>query len=246
MEASKIIADARREVDDRTPPYHVEDEDFFEWLSEAEREAAIRGRLLFEYVNPDLCEITIVPGQARYALDPRWFAIEAVALDRTQNNPGSDVVSLQPVNTLQSQLAYRRGPSSAPIPNLPWWFYKNGCRLETFSVDGSTITVGPTPDDTYGASIQPGVLRLAGYRMPLFDIESNDDEPEIPAVHHDGLVQWMLYKFFSQKDEEFKDDKRAALAFNLFEARFGPRPTAVEMRKQAERRRWTTRPARYP
>lgn len=244
MEARQIIDDFRREADDRVEPYHASNEDCLAWLSEAEREAALRARLIYEHVNADLCAIQVVPNQASYSIDPRWFAVEAVALDRTASMPGSEIKPLAPINTLQAATrGVRVGGSMPPIPNQPWWFYgKGNSRVEAFSIDGQTLTLFCTPDTTFDVSQRPAAIHLAGYRLPLYDLEDLADEPEIPAMHHDGLVHWLLYRNFSRKDLELQDDQRAMRALAMFEQRFGPRPSAVQLRKFAERRRWTTVP----
>lgn len=246
MEARQIVDIFRREADDRIEPYIAPDEDCLVWLSEAEREAALRARLIYEHVNPELSTITLVPNQASYSIDPRWFAVEAVALDRTASMPGSRIKPLSPVNSLQAtSRGVRSGGSTPPIPNQPWWFYETGNgRVEAFAVDGQTLTLFGTPDTTFDPTQYPGVIRLAGYRLPLYDIEDISDEPEIPAMHHEGLAYWMLYRHFARKDEEIQDEARSERYLAKFEQRFGPRPTAVQLRNFAERRRWTTVPRR--
>jgi hypothetical protein len=87
-----------------------------------------------------------------------------------------------------------------------------------------------------------GTLQLAVYRLPLSPMEADEDTPEIDEQHHDGLVDWMVYKAYQTKDGEQGDRERSQDALALFEARFGPRDSADVRRRQNERRRVTTRP----
>ena len=62
--------------------------------------------------------------------------------------------------------------------------------------------------------------------MPRVRLEAPDDEPEIAAHLHMALVQWMLYRAFSRPDSDTHDPGRAAVALDVFERYFGPRPNA--------------------
>ena len=231
MEASQIIADFRREADDNVSPYHNSPETVLAWLSEAEREAAVRARLIYDRSTPGIARVDLVPGQSEYALSPLWFDIDEVYLDRSDLLPGYRPKRLCRHDTRQVQGRDLHRPSS---------------NLHGYAIDGQKLTVFPVPDTSYGAAMYPSKLLLGGYRLPLYDIEDLSDEPEIPVVHHDGLVQWMLYRCYSQVDTELYDQDRGARAYNIFESRFGERPSANALRMQAEGRRWTTRPASYP
>ena len=63
---------------DDVEPYLFSDEDVADWLTDAEREAAIRGRLLLDDYTPAVCEIAIVPGTASYALHPKLYELASV------------------------------------------------------------------------------------------------------------------------------------------------------------------------
>lgn len=229
MEAQQIIRDFRREADDEVKPYFYKPEDVLFWLSEAEREAAVRARLIYDRSTSELARVTLEAGRVEYPLNPLWFDIDEVYLDRSTLLPGHRPRRLCRYDSRQIQ-----GRD----------LYRQGANLHGYIIDGQKLTVFPVPDDGY--TLYPSILLIGGYRLPLYDIESDDDEPEIPAVHHDGLVQWMLYRAFSRRDMETNNEAKAAQAFQLFEARFGERPSANALRMQAEGRRWTTRPATYP
>lgn len=229
MEAEQIIRDFRREADDEVEPYFYKPEDVLFWLSEAEREAAVRARLIYDRSTPDISRIAIVAGQVEYALSPLWFDIDEVYVDRSTLLPGQRPRRLCRYDTRQVQ-----GRD----------LHRDAANVHGYIIDGQRLTLFPVPDAGY--MLYPSFLMLGGYRLPRFDIEAMDDEPEIPAVHHDGLVQWMLYRAFSRRDMETNNEAKAAQAFQLFEARFGERPSANALRMQAEGRRWTTRPATYP
>jgi hypothetical protein len=61
----------RTDIKDSVAPYLVGTLDVLTWLADAEDEACIRGRLLFEDVDADFCEVSVLTGTREYAIDPR-------------------------------------------------------------------------------------------------------------------------------------------------------------------------------
>lgn len=78
-----------------------------------------------------------------------------------------------------------------------------------------------------------GTLRLTVRRMPKAQMEADDDEPEIRAEYHMGIVQWMLYRAFGTVDADLFDANRSQVALAEFEREFGTRNSA---RNEAWRR----------
>lgn len=217
MEVSALLAEYRRRADDRVKDYYVDDEEAMRFASEAEREAAIRSKLLFDTSTPEVVEYTLAPGQAEVPLSPLVYIIDdasvAVGSGRSCN---LDLTGLDQIRTHSNWL------TATGRPRLLAHLERNIARL-------------------YPAPAQGGTLRLAVYRLPLFPLQTPYDEPEIGEEHHDGLIDWMLYRTWSAKDSEQEDPARADKALADFTARFGERPTASVMRRHRERRRVTTR-----
>lgn len=219
MELADLRREYRRRADDNVVPPHTSDEDVARLATEAEREAAVRALLLYDD-GPDF-DIAVVAGTASYNYDPLIHRIEGVSV----------------------QLAAGGRPYDLDRVGLDWihdqcdWQGRTG-RPEVVADDGrGRLHLWPTPS-------QAATLSLRVYRYPRLALEEDDDEPEIRAEHHEGLVDWMLYRTWSTKDGEQEDSARAALVLAEFERRFGPRETADVMRRHRERRRVTARPVR--
>ena len=217
MEASEIIGLFRQQTDDAVEPFHLSQEDALRFLAEAEEEAAIRAHLLRETGGP-LASFTFAANQARVTLDPRVYWIEHA----------------------EFQLAAGGRPRTLCAEGLDWiedqcdWQGRTG-RPDVFVHDDRSVLLWPTPSSA-------GTLTLRIRRKPLYAIEDDGDEPEIPDHHHRDLVYWLLYRAYNSKDSELYDEARAKDALGHFIARFGERDTANVMRRHRDRRRITTRP----
>lgn len=219
MDLSQLIAEYRRRADDRAEPPFVEDADLAPMASEAEREACLRARLLFDDDSAAICQYAVAAGSAVVKLHSAVDVITAAEFLPSGSNNRRQL-GLKGMDWVREQCDWSTRTSSRP-----------GYLVH---LAGGKARLWPTPSVA-------GVLYLAVYRLPLNDIEDDGDEPEIEAVHHMGLVDWLLYRVFSTPDSELENPKRAANALQEFELRFGPRPSADVRRRQRERRRVTTR-----
>lgn len=242
MEGADLIETFRQRTDDCAEPHLFRTSDVLRWASEAEREACLRAKLIFDRTKPSVCLIRVLPGVVMYKLHPLIIEVAAVYLDRSPQFPGWHRKKLGNVD--QSN-AYR-GHRPRDYGNFAGFVtdFSGHVGVHRYSIDGNTLQLYGTPDSGYGPALYPSLpyslLRLEVYRLPLDNIETPADEPEIPVMHQDGLVDWMLYRAYSTVDSDGQSDPRAAAAEARFEARFGPRPTANQVRMQAEGRRWTT------
>lgn len=220
MELAQIIEEARRRMDDEVEPYFISDTALINWANEAEREASERARLLYDQDAGPITEIPVEPGRAQYPLDPRVQLIVGASFQRDNDLGWRKALDLRGLDWIEE----RDGSAS-----------RTASRPEALADDGRrTLHLWPTPS-------MAGVLRLAVYRDPLERMEVEFDEPEIEERHHEGLVDWMLYRAWSRPDAESGDDARAARALADFERRFGASVSAGVRRKHRERRRITTR-----
>lgn len=218
MELSELIVAYREDADDEHGFKLYPDAQLARWATEAEQEAALRARLLYDD-SSDLTTITTTADAGVVALDPAVFAI-----DRATFTPstGGRACALQLVGLDVIRDHYDWESRSATRPYYVAHYERSSLRL------------WPTP-----AVI--GTLQLGVYRLPRAPLEDMSDEPEIPPEHHRALVDWMLYRGFNKKDSEQYDPQRAAAALDRFEAAFGKRDTANVMRRHRERRSVTTR-----
>ena len=80
MNLEQLIASFRVDADDLEEPHLFKDEWIAAWLSEAQAEAAIRGRLILEDANPAVCQIAVTAGQASYELHRSIYEIADLRL----------------------------------------------------------------------------------------------------------------------------------------------------------------------
>jgi hypothetical protein len=192
--------------------------DLYRFATEGETEACLRAKLLYDTTSSFL-RCTVVAGTSSYALDPRVDRIDRVVLTLTSGGRPKDL----------------RIVGIDHIHDRADWHSQTGRPCLAAHVD-RRLVLWPTPTAAY-----VGTVQLHAYRLPKYPIEDDGDEPEIPVEHHEGLVDWMLFRAYSTKDGEAGDPERAAAAERAFTIRFGPRPDADTLRRHRERRRVTTR-----
>lgn len=179
-----------------------DDEWITAWLNDAQQEAAIRGRLLYEASQPSICEITTAPGVTVYPLHESLYELSSTRY-RVQGDLTSKPLEL----TTREDLDRVR-------PN--WRDDAQGCPRYIIQ-DDSRLTIWPAPDSA-------GTVLLEGYRLPLNAMASDNDKPEINAAHHRHLVYWALHMAFSRPDADSFDPQRAVTAEKAFTRYFGIRP----------------------
>lgn len=179
-------------------------------LNEAQNEAAVRGRLLLEVDKPAVCRVPLRAGQASCMLHPALFEITYLAFV-----PTTGAAEPQPLQLVSSEWLDRHHAG---------WRTRRFDRMAWAIQHERSLRLAP-------AALRDGHLVLEGYRLPLEAMCSDNDEPEIHAFGHEKLVQWVLYRAFSQPDVEGADLPRAALAEQEFTRFFGLRPDA-DLRRQ--------------
>lgn len=218
MTLDELRAEARRRADDTATPPQFTDADLALHATEGEREACLRGSLILD-VDSTLTTFAIAAAQSTVTLDALVDRIDAATFTPSTGGRAQpmDIVGL---DHLRDACDWDTRTCTRPY--------------QIAMVSRSVARLWPTPSVA-------GTLQLAVYRYPLLALEDADDEPEIGVEHHDGLIDWMLYRMFGTKDSETGDPQRAAQALSDFTERFGPRPDADTQRRRREKRRITTR-----
>lgn len=190
-------------------------ETIFDALNEAQREAAYRGRLLRDDVFDAATKVDVVAGTAVYNLHPSVFDVVGATLDSKLDNP-LELVTLDHLNAMDRAWRTRTGtPHSYLITQMP----NEQLRLQLINI--------PIIDD---------VLRLDVYRMPMDSMtEADFDTPEIAPRHQHGLIDWAMYRCYSETDPDLYDPVKAAEHLAAFENRFGLREDANVQRLHRER-----------
>lgn len=219
MDGAALIAEFRRRADDRVEPYLFDDDELLRYASEAEREACVRARLLWDDSSAFLT-IPLVAGQRDYALDERIDRIE--------------VVRCSP--SVGRSYTLRLNDSEDLFNGHRLYDLDRTGRPERAARRDQCLRVWPRPHASH-----IGALSIACYRLPLAPINQPDQSPEIHYQHHEGLVDGMIFRAFSHTDADELSDARAANALAAFTQRFGERPSADVLRRHREKRRVTTR-----
>ena len=197
------MAQFRIDADDLEQPYLWPDEWVAQWLTEAQNEAAIRGRMLYEAADPAICEISVTVGIATYPLHKSIYELghlrfKAAGATRSER---LHQITREELDRIR-----------------PGWRDEEGA--PEFSIqDDARITLVPRPTTA-------GTLHIEGYRVPLKALANDTDKPELNESHHRHLVHWALHRAFTKPDSETIDPTRAATAEAAFTRYFGPRPDA--------------------
>lgn len=208
----KQLRDALRDdIRDITAPFLVSDGLATRLLNEAEMEASRRARLLVDSTST-MTRISVTAGNPLVSIDPRIIKIRRARL-ASQVEP----LRLRSVAMMDEQYAGWDAdsvPASAP-------------QILVIGADSGAYRLYPPPldDDT---------LRLTAVREPLTTMSADTDAPEVPLRTHEGLLNWAKWRVYSNDDADLYDPKRAATAYQAFEAEFGPKRAIIDEAFEAE------------
>lgn len=210
MTLKELIRLYRVQANDKVEPYFHEDEDIITWLNQAVDEAIIRGRLVHESINADVCAIPVYLNQAQYPLHESLYELTRMVFVPGNNEKQAD---LRLVSEEWLSLYWYEG-----------WQSMKG-KPEYAIQSDTAIRLVPMPD-------VDGELFVEGYRTSIEQLANDDDKPsDLHKQHHANLIDWVLYKAFSVPDTEFMDPNRAAIALDSFTKYFGERPDS-DLRRQ--------------
>lgn len=208
MTLAELIAVFRADTRDDAAPYLWSDTDVTRWLNEAQDEAAIRARLLFDADTPAYCQIAVLSGTRTYSVDAKVTEIVHAELE----DGGGDT---HPVDIFTDIGLDRVNPGwRDDDPRCP----------EALIHRGSTVTFDVEPDANY-------TLNLEVYRLSAAPMAVSGDSPEIAEVHHRHLINWAMYRGYGVPDTDGYNAGMEKARLKDFEDYFGPRPTA-DLRKQ--------------
>lgn len=219
--------DFRRVAGDRGVPPIWPNDDVIRWLNEAVAEAATRAFLLNDRTTAAVCEVTLVPDQIEYQLHPSVLNIESVDVEQPGGRTrGATVATYDEIRACHNY-----------SPNLRGW----GRRWHLYGEgnNGPRLILDRAPGEAGGK------LLLSVFRLPLVPMEDDADEPEIHPRHHDGLLDWALFRAYSVRDIEAFAPQRAAGHEQAFTRRFGERMTANVQRKHKRHRAPVCRPIAF-
>lgn len=209
MQYGELIREFRIRAHDKDAPYFWDDEDVLRWLNEAQKEAAVRGRLI-----PERVTVHLIRDEVDYELNdlgmPPLYEIAAAWIDSHHTK--------RPVRVVSEEW-FHNAHHSLDCHN--WHHWEFGEPRYVIQYDTS-FKVFPRP-------IHAFYLVLQGYRFPYV---GNDltDSPEINPAHHIRLVDWALYRAFSTIDADGFDPQRVKDAEFVFNQYFG-QPVDVDLHR---------------
>lgn len=207
MNLSQLEARFRTDTDDAAVPYLWSSPEVISFLNEAQEEAAIRGKLIFDASTVAVCQIPVsVVGGAIYPLHAKIHEIVYASI----TDSSGEVYRLE---LKDREELNRIKPDWRTAVERPEYI---------IHLD-NTIRLGCLPDASY-------TINLEVHRLPLVAMALTTDTPEINGVHHTELVQWALYRAYSKPDADAMDLGKAQEAYAKFERYFGVKPNA-ELRK---------------
>lgn len=186
-------------------------------FAEAETEAAIRGRLIHESADPEICQIAVVAGTAAYTMHGSLYELSHVSfVDSGGARTAIDLVSSEAMDD-RRPLTIPFDYANATTTAGTYTDWRDATGTPTRAIQrGLSLRLIPTPDAA-------GTLHLEGYRTP---IGGSTADPEIGAIHHQHLAQWVLWRVFRKPYSGAFDEPRAQAALAEFERYFGARPDA--------------------
>lgn len=211
MTLEDLIRRFRVKAQDKAAPYLADDEVVTDWLNDAVEQAAIRGRLLREDANDDICRIDLTSAsQHTWPLHESVFEIINIRLCTVNDAPDEDT---------RLWLVSREWLDR----EVPQWRTNFTERAKYAIQDENTLRiVGTFPVGAW--------LQMEVYRLPINPLVGDSDSPEIHRAHHEHLLDWALHEFYAIPDTEFYDSKRSEQHEQAFTDYFGPLPDS-DMRR---------------
>lgn len=203
MKAGDIIDLFRQAVDDVVAPYLWSDDEAFEYLNDAEREACRRIRALVDSSTTAVCQLTV---------DTTGIAVldERVLFVRKARIAGRMPLRRKNMQDMEECLPTWEDAAASTYP-------------EAFIPDWETGKLRFHPKPLSSVTVMLSVVR-----DPMAEMNDRSDTPELNARYHRSLVHWMAHRAYSKPDEETFRPEQATAAEKRFEAEFGPRSSAID------------------
>lgn len=216
MTLAELRAATRTMLGDDTPQYLWPDPDIDRRLNNAVREACLRARLLKDdAVNPKskVCRIAFGPGQVLVPHAPEILVVRSAIIPGCSHKLWA--LTAESMDR-QEPLWETSGETGPP-------------RYMVMDLVQKTLRLYPTPDAA-------GLLNLRVWRMPNAAemLEDDADEPVVVLPDPEELCHWAAYECYMVNDSETFNKDAAAAHLQLFESRFGARPSLHEMARWAD------------
>lgn len=223
MTLAELRAYVRERIRDTLEPYFFSDSTLTGYLNEAEDEACVRAKLIYDTSKT----LTLVADQAVYdlgasALSARFFLFDRFAL----SGPNYRILTTKVIAEMDNE--------------RPSWEDAGSGIPEFVLMDQAPrkITLWPTPS----SNVAGDTVRLRGFRYPLAAMSANDAEPEIDPQYHADLADWVMARCYSTHDFDAYNLALSKAHASDFDRAFGPRPDAALLSLMARRETMRTVP----
>jgi len=210
MNLGELLSEVRSQLDDVIDDYDDsdalwKDAELIRYINEAQREVAIRAECLFDSSTSSVSEIAIQKDVDNYPISNLILHIKSVFLD-------SDNCVLSRVDACDILWSCKDKRQGVP-------------RKYTLDKEVGKIYFDSIPQEVDTA-------RLIVSRLPLDDLASDSDVPEIHAKYHFKMLEWVKYLAYGKHDSEMYDPNSRELAMRNFFEYFGSSTDAQEQKRQ--------------
>lgn len=170
------------------------------WINEAQKEACLRAKLLYETGT-----IAMLAGTNSLDLTPATLGKDYFLFDRFYWVEGGYPLMRSQMESLDY--------------SINGWQLKTGNPAAYLSdMLPRRTRIYPTPQEAY-------TIEYRGYRYPV-TLNHGHEVPEVDSQHHENLTHWLRYRAYSLPDVDLYDAGMSQLALSEFENAFGHRPDA--------------------
>lgn len=187
-----ILRDASTAVTGGTEDSLWSDETLVRYIRDAEEKFAAQTLCLRDATTPALTRVTLVAGQADYALDRRTLAVYAAQHGRLQLG--------------RTNYGTRLGAHADLVPAQAWLEPGDVGAPRQFYTDRETARIGlyPVPGDAEDGTTL--ILQVARRPLAPLSIADLDAEPEVPEDYHLDLLEWAAWRALRNHDADLDGD----------------------------------------
>lgn len=216
MNLKELRGALREMLGDQTGPYLWPDAQLNRYLNNAVREACLRARLLKDDADsrPRLCNIGVDPSQPFIHIDPSILVVRSGSVTVPQT---------------EKLWALSADSMDKLYPDWDTYTQPGTPRYMVMDLTQKTLRLHPKP-------AVATTLRLRVWRVPMKSEQMKDDD-DCSIVHlpdDEELCHWAASEAFMVNDSELRSETKAAMHLQLFEQRFGSRPTLHDMARWAD------------
>lgn len=202
MNLKDLIGLFRSETDSKEQDQLWPKDEVVEFANDAVNEACRRARLIVDSTTKEIVEVSFSANKPYVELDERIIFVRRARVTT--------------LNTYLTIASYR------DLDCYPGW--ENWTGMPSRIV--TDLETGKLRFDRIPTTA--GKIVMTVVRLPMCEMNDDEDVPEINSRYHRSLRYWMLYRGYSKKDIETEDPGEAAKNEAAFEREFGTKSAAIE------------------